>query len=380
MGAGMPLSTTSGTTTKKRWWMIVAGTAAILVAGGLATQFWKSQPGSAAEEAGSAKLNAAPKKPASERTAARVGKDIITEEMLAKECISRYGKEVLEELINRVIIQQACEAEGKKVTQDEVEQEIVKIAKRFNLDPVEWQKMLQAERNISPEQYRLSVIWPMLALRKLAETGALDDVTEADVEKEFERQYGERVKCRMIMLENPRRAQDVWNECKKKDKTFEELAQEHSIDPNSKALGGAIPPIPRHSGNATIEKEAFKLKTGQLSPLIEVPTAAGTRWAILKCEGRTEPVVEERTQEISDEIVTELKERKTQESIAKVFERIKAEAHVINHLTKTNSHAEPATVNPAAKGNGIRQTSGEKPATPPAARPRTAASKAANKN
>lgn len=380
MGAGTPLSTTSGTTTNKRWWIIVAGTAAILVAGGAATQFWKSQPGNAAEEAGSAKLNAGAKKAPSERTVAIVGRDKITEEMLAKECISRYGKEVLEELINRVIIQQACETEGKKVTKDEVEAEIAKTAKRFQLDPIEWQKMLQAERNISPEQYRLSVVWPMLALRKLAETSALDDVADEDVEKEFERQYGVRVKCRMIMLDNFRRAQTVWNDCKKQEKTFEELAQEHSMDGNSKALGGAIPPIPRHSGNETIEKEAFKLKAGQLSPLIEVPTAAGARWAILKCEGFTDPVVAELTTEIRGEIVTELKERRTQESIAKVFQRIKEEAHVINQLTGTNSHANPATVNPAAKGTGVRQTSAEKPATPPAARPKTAASKNTNKN
>ena len=39
------------------------------------------------------------------------------------------------------------------------------------------------------------MIWPMLALRKLAETSAIDDITDKDVEREFERQYGERVRC-----------------------------------------------------------------------------------------------------------------------------------------------------------------------------------------
>ncbi len=390
MGAGTPLSTTNGTTKTKRWWMVVAGTAVILAAGGVASQFWKSQPGSAAEEpAGSARVNSgapAAKKPASERAVARVGKEVITEDVLARECMSRHGKEVLEELINRVIIQQACEAEGKTVTQAEVEAEIVTIAKRFNLDPGEWQKMLQSERNISPQQYRLSVIWPMLALRKLAETSAIDDLSEADVVREYERQYGPRVRCRMIMLDNARRGQTVWKECVDNPNDFAKLAQQYSVDQNSKALGGVIPPIPRHSGNETVEKEAFSLEENEISGLIEVPTPAGTRWAILKCEGKTEPVVEKLDQELRDQIVEELKERKTQESIAKVFERIKAETRVINNLAGTNSHPEPNTVNPGAKGappqrnSGIRQTSGEKNSGAPAPKPKTANSKTPARN
>jgi foldase protein PrsA len=389
MGAGTPLSTTNGKTTTKRWWMVIAGTAVVLAAGGVASQFWKSQPGSAAEEAaGSARVSSgapAQRKPASDRAVARVGKEVITEDVLARECIERHGKEVLEELVNRVIIQQACEAEGKTVTQAEVEAEIVKIAKRFNLDPGEWQKMLQSERNISPQQYRLSVIWPMLALRKLAETSAIDELTEADIVREFERQYGPRVRCRMIMVDNFRRGQEVWKKCVDQPENFAKLAQEFSIDQNSKSLGGAIPPIPRHSGNETVEKEAFSLEENEISALIEVPTPAGARWAILKCEGQTDPVVNDIDQ-VREELVNELKERRTQESIAKVFERIKSETHVINNLARTNSHPEPNTVNPGAKGaapqrtSGIRQTSGEKSSGAPAPKPKTANSKSPARN
>jgi len=49
----------------------------------------------------------------------------------------------------------------------EVNEEVVKISGKFGLDPAEWVKMLQAERNITPEQYRRDIIWPMLALKKL---------------------------------------------------------------------------------------------------------------------------------------------------------------------------------------------------------------------
>jgi foldase protein PrsA len=362
--------------------MVGIGTVAVLVAGGLATQFWKAQPGSAAEETGSAKVNSAAPKRASTAKVAKVGDEYVTEDMLARECIARHGKEVLDDLINRLIIQQACEAENKVVTQAEVENEIVEIAKKFNLDPVEWQKMLLAERNITPEQYRLSVIWPMLALRKLAETDAKDEISDDELTVEFERQYGERVKCRMILSDNLRRAQDVWNQAKKNPDNFERLAQDHSIDPNSKSLGGAIPPIPMHSGNEAVEKAVFKLEEGEISGVVEFPTPAGTRYAILKCEGRTEPVVKH-IDDVREELYQELVERKTQENIAKVFEKIKAETRVDNYLTRSTSGPDTSSVKPAAKSpsgarsTGIKQTSGEQPA---ATRTRTATSGKATRN
>lgn len=376
MGAGTPLSTTNGSTRNSRWRMIAVGTVAVLIAGGIAAQFWKAQPGVAAEEkAGSAKVgNAAPKGGAS-TAVAKVGSQFVTEEMLARECIARHGKEVLDDLINRIIIEQACKKENESVSPAEVEEEIGKIAKRFNLDPIEWQKMLQSERNITPDQYRLSVIWPMLALRKLAKTDAIKNVGEDELNEEFERQYGPRVKCRMIMSDNLRRAQEVWSLAKKDPDNFDKLAQEHSIDQNSKSLGGAIPPIPMHSGNEAVEKAVFKLKEGELTGVVEFPTPAGTRYAILKCEGRTKPVVDD-IESVRETLVDELIERKTQESIAKVFEDIKSNTRVDNYLTRSVSGPE-STVNPATKSSsspratGVKQTSAEKPAP---TKPRTASS------
>ena len=75
--------------------------------------------------------------------------------------IERHGDEVLENLINRRIIQQACSAQGIEVSEAEVDAEILKIAKKFNLDPVAWLQMLQAERNVSPSHYRRDIIWPL---------------------------------------------------------------------------------------------------------------------------------------------------------------------------------------------------------------------------
>ena len=58
----------------------------------------------------------------------------------------------------------------------------------------------------------------------------------------YEDNYGPRVKARMIVLDNPRRA-TVWEKIKANPDDFEALARDYQIEPNSRALGGTIPPI-----------------------------------------------------------------------------------------------------------------------------------------
>ena len=220
-----------------------------VVTAGLLMQYFRAPAGQAASDsqAGTARVGGA-KAP---DVVARVGKESILYDAVAEECYKRHGKEVLDDLIHRLVIQQACETQQITVTDQEVSAEIEKIAKRFNLDVSQWLQMLQAERNITPIQYRTSVIWPMVALRKLA--GEQIDLSEEDVKKAFIREYGPRVKARVIMLDNMRRANEVWDEATRNPEDFEKLAQKYSIDPNSRALGGQVPPIPRYTGNENLE-------------------------------------------------------------------------------------------------------------------------------
>ena len=97
------------------------------------------------------------------------------------------------------------------------------------------------------------------------------------------------VKIRMIMLDNQRRANDIWNKLQKSPEDFQRVAREHSVEPNSRALSGAIPPIHRYSGNEELEKAACSLKEGEISGLIQVGLK---RFVILLSEGRTGRIVE----------------------------------------------------------------------------------------
>ena len=114
---------------------------------------------------------------------ARVNNEYITFDILAKECVERYGKDMLQNIINRLMIRQACEQSGIEVSEAEVDAEIVSISKRLNLDVRAWYEFLKVERGVTPNEVRRDRIWPMLALKKLA--GEEINVSEQDLQRGF---------------------------------------------------------------------------------------------------------------------------------------------------------------------------------------------------
>lgn len=356
---------------------IAAGTGAVVLGAAILLQFVRALPGTAAEDAGtrpgsrettsgkatlSGSKGTASGQPGTSQSEpfARVtlgGKSfVISRDEVERECLERLGKEVLENMINRSTILLACQARGIEVTSAEVDKEIVRIASEFKIPTEQYLQVLQTERNINPQQYRRDVIWPMLALRKLA--GKEVTVTDEEIQKAFEREYGPRVKVRMILCDNLRRAQAAWKKAKENPDEFEKVVQEFSIDQASKSLDGSIPPIPRHSGSPNIETAAFKLKPGEISAVVQLDDAT-QRYVILKCEGRTQPVVTELDDEIRAELADQIKRQKGQEQVAVVFDNIKKEARVDNYYTNTTTGGtKPASIArpDTTKASGARAT------------------------
>ncbi|MEM7811953.1 MAG: peptidylprolyl isomerase [Planctomycetota bacterium] len=317
--------------------VVLGGTASLLFLATVLMQLAAGENKTArAEEAGRASVAAPASKPL-----ARVGTVTIAYDEVARECMERHGAEILEQIINRKMIENACRQVGVSVTREEVEAEIDAKAKEFSLDRENWLHMLQTERGLTPLQYKRDVIWPMLALRKLAGTEV--DITDADVDRAFIRDFGPRVKAKMIMCDNIRRAQGVWQQARETPDDFGRLARDHSVDPTTKSLDGAIPPIPRYSGQDELENAAFALREGEVSGIVELPTPAGKRYVILKCEGRTEPRVTD-IAAVRPQLVEMIRREKVQQSVAEVFQRIKAETPIDNYLT-------------GEKTSGVRQTS-----------------------
>lgn len=324
---------------KRKWGLYLAGSLGIVLLGGILFQIFRAEPGEAGPDDAAQGSDNRTGRISPSQVLARVDGYNITWREVADECIARYGRDVLDSIINRTIIQQACAKRNITVTNAEVRNEVTRIAAKFKLTPENWYQMLQAERGIMPIQYNRDIIWPMLALRKIAGTNI--KITSDDMRKAFEREYGPRVKAKLIMLDNQRRAIEAHEKAVRNPNDFGRLAQQYSVEPNSKAMWGEIPPIPRHSGNDRIEQEAFRLRKGEVSRVFQV---APSRWVILKCEGRTVPKVTS-IDEVKESLYEMLMEEKTQEAVAKVFQKLRREARVDNLLTGTST--------------GIQQTSGK---------------------
>jgi len=181
------------------------------------------------------------------RVVAVVNGEEITREDLARECLRHYGKEVLESLCNKYLIILECQRRGISVTQEEVNGEIERMAKRFKLPVDQWLKMLKQERGIHPKQYANDIIWPTLALRKLG--GERLQVTQEEVQTDYESLYGPAVKGRIIVCNDLPKAMQMRAKASAKPGEFGSLAKEYSDDPPSASLKGLIQPVRMHSGN-----------------------------------------------------------------------------------------------------------------------------------
>ena len=112
---------------------------------------------------------------------------------------------------------------------------------------------------------------------------------------------------------------------------FGELAHQYSIDPASMSNYGVVPPIQRHGGRLELEKEAFNLKPGEISKVVQL----GESWITMFCLGRTEPVVTDLDavrQDLSEDIL----EKKMRISMAQAFRRLRDDAQIDNFLKGTS--------------------------------------------
>ena len=94
--------------------------------------------------------------------------------------------------------------------------------------------MATEEQGVTKEQYLRDSVWPSAALKKL--TGGSIQVTKTTSHKGFEANYGERVRCRAIVLGDMRRAQEVWAKARQNPSMdyFGDLAEEYSIEPTAR--------------------------------------------------------------------------------------------------------------------------------------------------
>jgi parvulin-like peptidyl-prolyl isomerase len=281
---------------------------------------------------------------------AKVNGEPITRNDLGGECLRHYGQEVLERVINKFLIMQECKARGITVSKAEVDAEIKRMATRFSLPVDRWLEMLKEERGINLSQYSGDIIWPSLALKKLA--GDRLVVSEEELRKEHEKQFGPAVRARMIVCDVLQKAEAVHARAVANADDFGNLAKNESVDTTSASVKGLINPIRRHMGYKEIEDAAFSMREGQISPIIRV----AEQYVILKCEGQipAREVTLERSKPMLEEA---LRDRKLERVANEVFVELQKRSKVLNVLNNSVESAQRPGV--AAVVNGHEITLGE---------------------
>jgi parvulin-like peptidyl-prolyl isomerase len=264
-----------------------------------------------------------PAQPPEQKLAAMVNGAEIPQAQLAEECVARHGATVLEAIVNKLIIEQGCKQQGISVGAEEVDAEIDVMAKRFNLPRDKWIELIRDERGVTAQQYADEIVWPMLALRRLAHAGI--EPTPEELVEAHEHQFGPAVKARIIVLRTQAEAERIRAEVLAKPEEFGAHARQHSIDVGSASANGWVQPIRRHTGEPRFEAVAFGLPVGGISEVVQV----ADQFIILKCEGHL-PAADVALEAIRPRLVEELREKKSREASSTVFRRLQETAKVEN--------------------------------------------------
>lgn len=192
--------------------------------------------------------------------------------------VETYGEEALDVLIRRTLIYQAAEKEGAIVTGAEVEQRLktlvgnevdglmanYKIKDKADLDK-ELAKMGgsldKLEERLSRKMKKQAEI-ELLAEKVLAKTIT---VTDEDLQKVYELEYGEKIEASQIVYKTRREAEEALQKLRS-GADFAALAKSESIDRVTAARGGKMQPF---SPKDTLGAQVASLKVGELSDIVK---------------------------------------------------------------------------------------------------------------
>jgi foldase protein PrsA len=187
--------------------------------------------------------------------------------------IKAYGNDALQQMVASDVVEQAGQKDGITVSEQDIQTESTETLATLapNLQPSEQERVLTQilkDRNM-PRAYWDMTMRRNAILRKIA-IGRVK-VTEAMLQGEFNRQYGQKVTIRHIQLASTVDAQKVLD-LLAKGADFADLAHKYSINQRTAETGGLLQPFARDSTEVppVLLKAAFDLDDGQVSEILQV--------------------------------------------------------------------------------------------------------------
>ena len=247
----------------------------------------------------------------------------ITREDLGEFLIARFGGEKVEFMVNRRIIDQECVAHHVAVTEEDIDRAYQDDLKMMQFKTKEeFEKGLLSKWGKTVFEWREDVIRPRLMLRKLCEGRVT--CTDEDVKKAHEAYHGERLECRMILWppDQAKFARDIYSKLRDSEREFDLAAKSQAIQTLA-SKGGKVDVFGRNSlGDENLEREAFKLRPGETSTLIETPQGV----VMLRCDSRIPPDTKTTLEQVRAMRTPEIIEKKVQQEMQVVFRDMREKA------------------------------------------------------
>jgi parvulin-like peptidyl-prolyl isomerase len=248
------------------------------------------------------------------------GTQAVTRQELGEYLITRLGPDKLTTLINRKIVDRECESRGIVITSAEVEAALEEKVKGLAVDRATFLKTVLAKHKKNLVEFKEDDLRPSLQMARLVRNRV--EVSSDDLRKAFESAHGEKVEGRMILWPpgKEQAAQDAFTRLRDSEEAFSEAA---AAQPTALASsGGKIKPIARYSLDENIEREAFKLRPGQVTPLIRTPQGV----VLFKCDRRIPPDNTVSFEAVREKLAAEMKALKQTEEMGKVFKALREQA------------------------------------------------------
>ena len=174
-------------------------------------------------------------------------------------------------------------------------------------------------------EWKEDVIRPKLLLAKLVHDRV--KVTDEDIQAAYDAYYGEKVDLPDDLLAQAgeeKVAQSQYASIRDSDDEFQRKATMQA-NPQLAAHGGEIPPIGHRTvGNDAVEKAAFRLQPGEMSPLVETPEGC----VVIRCDKRIPPDTSVSLESKRAALYQDVFERKVQMEIPKAFAELRERANV----------------------------------------------------
>lgn len=243
--------------------------------------------------------------------------------------VANYGMNIAQHLIFNKIVAQEALRRGVTASDDDVRAEsdyvLDQITDDPDADPAKRRELLT--RTLAREGLSYSDYQKFLRRQALLRKMAAEDVRiyEADVRKEFDRQYGRQVVVRNIQVASAAAAEQIL-QMARDGADFARLAQENSLAPSARD-GGLVAPIGPMSTEwpPAIRDVALSLReVGELSDIIRT----GTVYHVLRLE-RNIPPRDATFDEVKDDLRVNLRRRVIQEdAMPRLLSRLSADAHL----------------------------------------------------